>query len=65
MFALQSIFIAVRSDLPTVAALHPLNGFGILLVSILTAREAWLARNVSEPVESETTTEPATSTAAH
>jgi hypothetical protein len=65
MFALQSIFIAVRSDLPTVAALHPLNGFGILLVSILTAREAWLARNVSEPVESATTTEPATSTAAH
>jgi hypothetical protein len=64
MFAFQSIFIAVRADLPTVAALHPLNGFGILLVSIVMARDAWLARNVSQPVVAPTTTEPATSTAA-
>ena len=64
MFAFQSVFIAVRADLPTVAALHPVNGFGILLVSILMARDAWLARNVREPVESPTTIEPATSTAA-
>jgi hypothetical protein len=63
MFAFQSIFIAVRADLPTVAALHPLNGFGILLVSIVMARDAWLARNVSQPVVAPTTTEPATSTA--
>ena len=64
MFAFQSVFIAVRADLPTVAALHPVNGFGILLVSILMARDAWLARNVRQPVESPTTIEPTTSTAA-
>jgi hypothetical protein len=64
MFAFQSVFIAVRADLPTVAALHPVNGFGILLVSILMARDAWLARNVTQLVESPATTEPATSTAA-
>jgi hypothetical protein len=63
MIALQSIFIVLRSDFPTVAALHPVNGFAILLVSILMAREAWLARDVAQPVET-TTTEPATSTAA-
>jgi hypothetical protein len=63
MFAFQSIFIAVRADLPTVAALHPVNGFGILLVSIVMARDAWLARNASQPVEAPTT-EPATSAAA-
>jgi hypothetical protein len=64
MFAFQSIFIAVRADLPTVAALHPVNGFGILLVSILMARDAWLARNVTQPVQAAATTEPAPSTAA-
>lgn len=46
MFFLQSMFIAVRVDLPMVAALHPVNGFGILLVSVLTAREAWATRLV-------------------
>lgn len=46
MFLLQSVFVALRADLPMVAALHPVNGFAILLVSILTAREAWLSRNV-------------------
>jgi uncharacterized protein DUF6220 len=45
MFLLQSVFVALRADLPLVAALHPVNGFAILLVSILTAREAWLSRN--------------------
>jgi len=45
MFLLQSVFVALRVDLPMVAALHPVNGFAILLVSILTAREAWVSRN--------------------
>ena len=45
MFILQSVFIAVRSDMPVVAALHPVNGFAILLVSIVMAREAWAARD--------------------
>jgi Family of unknown function (DUF6220) len=45
MFILQSVFVAVRGDLPMVAALHPVNGFAILLVGIVAAREAWLERN--------------------
>ena len=44
MFILQSVFVALRSDLPMIAALHPMNGFAILLVGILTAREAWMSR---------------------
>jgi hypothetical protein len=44
MFMLQSIFVALRADLPWVAALHPVNGFAILFVGIAMAREAWAAR---------------------
>jgi len=44
MFFLQSVFVAVRADLPVVAALHPVNGFAILLLGIVTAREAWQSR---------------------
>jgi hypothetical protein len=43
-FALQSILVAVRTDMPAVAALHPLNGFGILLVGIVITRLSWQAR---------------------
>jgi hypothetical protein len=39
---LQSVFVAVRDDYPMVAALHPVNGFGVLLVTILIARLSWL-----------------------
>jgi hypothetical protein len=41
LFALQSILVAVRVDYPTVAALHPLNGFLILLVAIVLGRDGW------------------------
>jgi hypothetical protein len=44
MFALQSILVAFRTSAPMVAALHPVNGFAILFVSIAMAREAWRAR---------------------
>ncbi len=47
MFMLQSIFVALRADMPMVAALHPVNGFAILLVGIAMAREAWSARNAT------------------
>jgi hypothetical protein len=47
MFVLQSIFVAVREEYPVVAALHPVNGFGILLVGIAMARDAWVARAAS------------------
>ena len=47
LFSLQSVFVALRTDMPTVAALHPLNGFAILLVSIVLTRNAWAARTVT------------------
>jgi hypothetical protein len=40
LFALQSVFVAIRQDYPVVAALHPLNGFLILLVGIVIALHA-------------------------
>lgn len=46
LFALQSVLIAVRADMPAVAALHPLNGFAILGVAATTARLSWAARHV-------------------
>ena len=49
LFFLQSIFVVLRSDQPTIAALHPVNGFVILLLSIALAREAWRARQTAAP----------------
>jgi hypothetical protein len=51
LFAFQSVFIAVRADLPAIAALHPLNGFAILLVGVVLTREAWLTRRVTSPAQ--------------
>jgi len=48
MFLLQSVFVGLRGDLPWVAALHPVNGFAILLLSIVAARESWAARDLGE-----------------
>ncbi len=50
LFALQSVLVALRESAPAVAALHPLNGFMILLVAIVVARAAtarWRARDMS------------------
>jgi Family of unknown function (DUF6220) len=47
MFILQSILVAMRESQPTIAALHPVNGFAILLVAIFCAREAWASREVT------------------
>ena len=49
LFILQSVFVAMRSSAPAVAALHPVNGFLILLIAILIARESWLARVAESP----------------
>ena len=38
---LQSVFVALRSSNPAIAALHPVNGFLILLIAVLLARESW------------------------
>jgi hypothetical protein len=43
-FALQSVLVAVRADMPAVAALHPLNGFAILAVAGYVARASWAVR---------------------
>jgi hypothetical protein len=61
MFMLQSVFVAVRTDMPMVAALHPVNGFGILLVGIVMAREAWIARGVADGSSATTLAQPAVS----
>ena len=44
---LQSVLILVRADLPVLAALHPVNGVLLLLVSIAIARGAWQMRAAS------------------
>jgi hypothetical protein len=37
LMAMQSVFVFVRTDQPTVAALHPVNGFLIVLVAVWVA----------------------------
>ena len=57
LFLLQSVFVALRTTAPTVAALHPVNGFLIVLLSIVLTRDAWRlvrARSVSPAVVSPT-----------
>jgi hypothetical protein len=49
LFALQSVFVALRADLPALAALHPLNGFAILAVAGVTTRLSWAVRREPEP----------------
>ena len=44
LFLLQSVFVAMRDSSPAIAALHPVNGFLIVLLAIFVAREGWLAR---------------------
>lgn len=48
-FALQSVFVALRADMPVVAALHPLNGFAILLVGTWLTRVSWAVRHDTDP----------------
>ena len=48
LFALQSVFVVLRADAPQVAALHPVNGFGIIIVGIVATRLSWAARG-AEP----------------
>lgn len=44
MFALQSVFVLVRRDLPIVAALHPVNGVALAFVAMVIARQARTSR---------------------
>jgi hypothetical protein len=40
-FILQSVFVLQRESNPAIAALHPVNGFLVLLISVWLARDAW------------------------
>ena len=40
-FFVQSILVSFRQSTPVIAALHPVNGFLIVLLSIWFARRAW------------------------
>lgn len=46
LFALQSVFVAIRAEFPSVAALHPVNGFLIIAVGAVLARASWGRRRV-------------------
>lgn len=59
-FFLQSVFIAVRADMPAVAALHPVNGVLLLVVAITIGRLAWTARPVTRPTDAPREAEAAT-----
>jgi hypothetical protein len=45
LFLLQSVFVELRTSVPELAALHPVNGFLITLVAIVLARGAWSSRD--------------------
>jgi cytochrome b len=47
LMILQSVFVVMRTTTPAIAALHPVNGFLILLVAILLARESWAMRTAT------------------
>jgi len=40
-FVLQSLLVFQREAMPAIAALHPVNGFLILLIAVWLARDAW------------------------
>jgi hypothetical protein len=54
LFFLQSVFVGLRADQPTIAALHPVNGFVITLLAIVLARWAWLTRQAPAPAPANT-----------
>jgi hypothetical protein len=49
LFFVQSLLVSVRAEAPAIAAVHPLNGFLILFVSIAVARGSLTARRVGTP----------------
>ena len=58
-FALQSVFILFREDLPAIAALHPVNGVLLLVVAIAIGRRAWAGRRAATAATAETSLAPA------
>ena len=46
---LQSAFVAMRTSDPAIAALHPVNGVLMLVVTLVIARWAWAIRAEAAP----------------
>jgi len=63
LFALQSVFVALREDMPALAALHPLNGFLILGTATYAAWASWKARSKADASEQHAATVPTATTA--
>jgi hypothetical protein len=47
LFILQSVFVVMRDSSPAVAALHPVNGFLIVLLAVVLARDSWMMRTAA------------------
>lgn len=43
----QSVLVFQRTSNPSIAALHPVNGFLILLLAVVLARDSWEMRNAA------------------
>jgi len=63
LFSLQSVFVALREDMPAIAALHPLNGFFILAVAGIATWTSWKARATAPTPQPATTSSAAQSPA--
>ena len=63
-FILQSILVLQRESSPAIAALHPVNGFLILLIAIWLARDAWRVWQASDEPAHDAAAEPVRSDAA-
>jgi hypothetical protein len=58
-FFLQSILILFREDQPAIAALHPVNGVLLLVVSIAIGRIAWAGRRAAAAAKASASLAPA------
>ena len=61
-FFMQSIFILFREDQPAIAALHPVNGVLLLVVTIAIARLAMAGRRAAAAAKSAAALAPAEAT---
>jgi Family of unknown function (DUF6220) len=53
-FIMQSVFVLARDSMPAIAALHPVNGFLILLIAVWVATDAWRIRRMSTEAAADT-----------
>jgi hypothetical protein len=55
---LQSVFVGMLEGNPSIAALHPVNGVLLLIVTLVIARQAWAIRAEPAPVAQTATAAP-------